>query len=148
MDINQAVADYVTAHEIENFSADTIANTRRNLRYFVDWLQSEHNITDTDELQLTHLRGWINHLQKTPTQYGGKRNDSSIRTYGMSMLAFCHWLEQEEVIEKPITTRFRLPRSEKKFIPTFAREDIEQLLSACEHGDKRKPQLTQPFPSP
>jgi integrase len=47
----------------------------------------------------------------------------------------------EEVIEKPITRRFRLPRSEKKFIPTFAREDIEQLLAACEEGDKRKPQL-------
>jgi site-specific recombinase XerD len=141
VDIKQAVADYVTAHEIENFSAETLANTRRNLRYFVDWLASTHSITDTDALQLAHLRGWISHLQKTPARHGGKRSDSSVHTYGMSMLAFCHWLEQEEVIEKPITARFRLPRVEKKFIPTFEREDVSTLLAACEEGDKRKPLL-------
>jgi site-specific recombinase XerD len=141
MDIKQAVEDYVTAHEIENFSAETIANTRRNLRYFVEWLHSAHNLTDTDDLQLAHLRGWISYLQKTPARHGGRRNDSSVHAYGMSMLAFCHWLEYEGVIEKSITTRFRLPRVEKKFIPTFSHEDVERLLAACEEGDKRKPQL-------
>ena len=87
MDIKQAVADYVTAHAIENFSPETLANTRRNLRYFVDWLVSAHSISDTDDLQLAHLRRWISYLQKTPARHGGKRSDSSVHTYGMSMLA-------------------------------------------------------------
>jgi len=44
------------------------------------------------------------------------------------VLVFCRWLEHESVIEKPITTRFKLPRVEQKFIPTFTPDDVEKLL--------------------
>ena len=47
------------------------------------------------------------------------------------MLAFCRWLEEEDLIEKAISTRFKLPRAEQKFIPTFTPEK----------GDKRKLKL-------
>jgi integrase/recombinase XerD len=111
------------------------------LRYFREWLRSTHGITDTDDLQLAHLRGWMSHLQKTPAKHGGKRSDATVHRYGMSMLAFLHWLEHEEVIVKPITTRFKLPRVEQKFIPTYTTSDIEKLLDACEEGDAAKPRL-------
>jgi len=55
------------------------------------------------------------------------------------LLAFCHWLEREEKIEKPITTRFSLPRVEKKFVPTYNTDDVEKLLAACEEGDESNP---------
>lgn len=83
-------------------------------------------------LQLAHLRGWISYLQKTPTYRGEKLSDESVHSYGQSLLAFCHWLEREELLEKPITTRFRLPRVEEKFISTFTSEDVQKLLDACE----------------
>ena len=105
-------------------------------------MQDEHGITDTDDLRIIHLRGWISHLQKMPSQRGGgKLGDETIHGYGQTMLAFCHWLEREEVIAKPITTRFRLPRVEQKFIPTYTSGDIEKLLDACEEGDEAKPHL-------
>ena len=94
-----------------------------------------------EDLQLVHLRGWIDYLQKTPTYRGKKLSDESIRSYGQSLLAFCHWLEREELIEKPITTRFRLPRVEEKLIPTFTSEEVQKLLNACEEGDRERPQL-------
>jgi site-specific recombinase XerD len=141
MDIQMAIRDYITAHEIQNSSAHTIVNHRKQLGYFAAWLQSAHGIIDTDELQLTHLRGWISHLQKTPGRGGLKRSDATVNRYGMSMLAFLHWLEQEEVIQKPVTTRFRLPNVERKFIPTFTSRDVERLLAACEEGDRHKPKL-------
>ncbi|MDQ6660290.1 MAG: tyrosine-type recombinase/integrase, partial [Chloroflexota bacterium] len=80
-------------------------------------------------------------MQKTPTYRGKKLSDDSVHSYGQSLLAFCHWLEHEEILEKPISTRFRLPRVEKKFIPTFTSDDIKRLLEACEEGDTSKPQL-------
>lgn len=141
MDIRTAIQDYITAHEIQNSSTFTVVNHRKHLRYFADWLWSTHGISDTDEIQLTHLRGWMSYLQKTPTRLGRKRGDATINRYGMSMLAFLHWLEKEEVIQKPITTRFKLPRVEQKFIPTFTPGDIEKLLAACEEGDEHKPRL-------
>lgn len=61
--------------------------------------------------------------------------------YAKRTLAFCHWLEQEEIIEKPITARFRLPRTEKQFIPTLVASDVDKLLTACEYGDDRQPRL-------
>jgi site-specific recombinase XerD len=102
---------------------------------------TEYGITDTDALQLSHLRGWMSYLQKTPARHGSKHADATVYRYGMSMLAFLHWLEREEVIAKPITTRFRLPHVEQKFIPTYTSGDIEKLLEACEEGDEAKPRL-------
>ncbi len=97
------------------------------------WLESTHNIVEVEELRLAHLREWIGYLQETPTQRGGKkRSDECTRSYGRGLLAFCRWLEHEEVIEKPISTRFKLPRAEQKFIPTFTSDDVERLFNACE----------------
>jgi Phage integrase, N-terminal SAM-like domain len=70
MDIQQAIQDYLTFHEIENSSAYTIENHRKQLGYFSAWLQSAYGITDTDGIQLAHLRGWMGHLQKTPANHG------------------------------------------------------------------------------
>jgi len=141
MDIRTAIQDYITFHEVENSSAFTIVNHRKQLGYFREWLASAHDVADTDDIQLAHLRGWMSYLQKSPGRRGQKRSDSTVYRYGMSMLAFLHWLEQEEVIVKPITTRFRLPHVEQKFIPTYTASDIGKLLEACEEGDEAKPRL-------
>jgi site-specific recombinase XerD len=50
-------------------------------------------------------------------------------------------LEHEEVIEKPITTRFTLPKVEQKFIPTYTPEDVQKMLAACEEGRRTRPHL-------
>lgn len=96
-------------------------------------------MTDVESLRLEHLRGWMAYLKKTPTYWGKPLSDESIHSYGQSLLAFCRWLEREEKIEKPITTRFSLPRVEKKFIPTYDVKDVEKLLAACEEGDESNP---------
>ncbi len=139
--LEMAVEDFISDRELNNFTVKTIRTYRQRLRYFVTWLQSTHGIVNVDELQLAHLRGWINYLQKTPTYRGKKLSDESIHSYGQSLLAFCHWLEREELLQKPITTRFRLPRAEEKFKPSFTSEDVQKLLDACEEGDQNRPQL-------
>ena len=92
-------------------------------------------------MKLEHLRGWMAYLKKTPTHANKPLSDESIHSYGQSLLAFCHWLEREEYIEKPITPRFKLPRTEKKFVPTYNNDDVQRLLAACEEGDINKPAL-------
>jgi len=84
---------------------------------------------DTDDLQLMHLREWVSYLQGSPLLCGeGTLSDRSVYYYSNVVLVFCRWLEHESVIEKPITTRFKLPRVEQKFIPTFTPDDVEKLL--------------------
>lgn len=139
--LEMAVEDFISDRELNNHTAKTIRTYRQRLRYFLTWLHTAHQIVYVDELQLMYLRGWISYLQKTPTYRDKKLSDESIHSYGQSLLAFCHWLEREELLSKPITTRFRLPRVEEKFKPTFTSEDIQKLLEACEEGDRNRPQL-------
>jgi site-specific recombinase XerD len=141
MDIQRAIRDYITFHEIDNASRHTVRNYRKDLELFADWLQSACGIVDTDDLQLTHLRGWMNYLQKAPSKSGRELSDTTIRQYGVHMQTFCQWLEHEGIIEKPITTRFKLPKVEQKFIPTYTPDDVNRLLAVCDEGGRNRPHL-------
>lgn len=141
MKLQRAIEDFIVSRELDNCTPKTIMVYRQRLRYFSEWLLSVHDVVDVEDIQLSHLRGWISHLQKTSTPRDKKRSDESIHSYGQSLLAFCHWLESEEMIPKPITPRFKLPRVEQKFIPTFTFEEVDKLFAACEEGDPLKPDL-------
>src|SRR5690242_19927162 len=115
--LEKAMKDFIEFHEIDNQSQYTIKNYRRYVGPFVEWLRLEHGVTDTDDLRVSHLRGWISHLQKMPNKRGSTLKDSTIHLYGMNVLAFCHWLEHEGIVAEPVTKRFKLPRTEQRFIP-------------------------------
>lgn len=135
MKIQEAIQQFLELRDLDNCSPKTIRTYEQRLRYFSTWLLTAHSIEDVDDLKLEHLRGWMAYLKKTPTYRNKPLSDESIHSYGQSLIAFCHWLECEEHIEKPITPRFKLPRTEKKFVPTYGSEDVEKLLEACEDGD-------------
>lgn len=141
MSITEAIKQFLEILELDNCTVKTLKTYEQRLRYFRTWLESAHGLENVEDLKLEHLRGWMGYLKKTPTYRNKPLSDESIKSYGQSMLAFCHWLEREEYIEKPITTRFKLPRTEKKFIPTYTPEDVQLLLLACEEGDRMNPPL-------
>lgn len=142
MNIETAIQDFIMVHEIDNGSQYTIRDYRKVTGRFAAWLQTVHSIIDTDDIKLSHLRSWVSYLQKTPLKANGDTlSDSTVHNYSLVTMIFCHWLEDEGVIEQPITTRFKLPHMTEKFIPTFIPDDVDKLLAACEEGDKAKPRL-------
>lgn len=141
MNIQKAHQDFITSHEVDNDSPHTIRNYRKDLELFIEWLQSTHGVTDTDDLQLIHLRGWVSYLQKNPSRHTSKLNDTTVRQYAVHLQVFCRWLEHEGIIEKPITTRFKLPKVEQKFIPTFTPDDVKKLLDVCDEGSRNRPHI-------
>jgi site-specific recombinase XerD len=141
MSLEDAIRQFIESRELDNCTEKTLRTYRQRLRYFSTWLQSSHGVVEVEELQLDHLRGWMVYLKKTPTYRSKSLSDESIHSYGQSLLAFCHWLELEEKLEKPITPRFKLPRVEKKFVPTYSPDDVKKLLDACEEGDRNNPPL-------
>ncbi len=130
--LTKALKDFIEYHEIDNQSRYTLRNYHRYVGPFVEWLASEHGITDTNGLDVMHLRGWMSYLQKTPNKRGKLYGDSTVHLWGVSILAFCHWLEQEGIISESVTSRFKLPRTEEKFIPTFTAEEVQKLFDACD----------------
>jgi site-specific recombinase XerD len=142
MTIRDAIQKFLESRELDNCSDKSIRTYRERLGYFVVWLELTQGIVNLEGLQLDHLRGWMTHLKKTPSERTKQPlSDRSIHSYGKALLVFCHWIEQEEMIEKPISARFKLPKVEKKFIPTFTSDEIEKILEACEEGDENKPHI-------
>ncbi len=141
MELQQAIKQFLEVRELDNCTPKTLRTYEQRLRYFSTWLRAAHGVDQVEGLKLDHLRGWMAYLKKTPTYRGKPLSDESVHSYGQSLLAFCHWLEQEEILEKAITARFKLPRVEKKFVPTYDAGDVQRLLDACEEGDINKPDL-------
>ncbi len=142
MNLLAAIRDFLTVHKIDNGSSYTIRDYQRITRRFAEWLQATYDVTDTDDLQLMHLREWVSYLQSSPLLCGkGILSDRSVYYYSNVVAVFCHWMEHEGVIEKPITPRFKLPRVAQKFIPTFTPDEVQKLLAACEADCRGKPKL-------
>jgi site-specific recombinase XerD len=135
--IEVAIKNFMSAHKVENGSPATLHNLRFALFPFAAWLKATHGIVDTDDLRLEHLREWVVYMQETPSSSGDLRLDSTVHNYAVNLKAFCHWLENEEVLAKPITPRFKLPKVEQKFIPTFTPDDVTKLFAACDEGEIR-----------
>ena len=136
-----AVQNYITFHRMNNSSSDTINNYRYTLPRFVAWL-STNGVMYIDELTLQHLRGFVVYLQGLLSQRDGEKlSDTTVQQYAKHVLSFCHWMEEEDMLVKPITTKFKLPRAEKRLIVALTSDDIDKLLLACEEGDDRKPRL-------
>ena len=136
MQLERAFKDFMEVHEIDNQSQFTLSNYRRYVGAFIEWLRLEQGITDTDDLRVSHLRGWVGYLQKTPNKRGRVPKDSTVHLSGVSVLTFCHWLHFERIIAEDIASRFKMPRVEKKYIPTFTPEEVEKLFEACEDSTR------------
>ncbi|MBA2391185.1 MAG: tyrosine-type recombinase/integrase [Ktedonobacteraceae bacterium] len=143
MTIRDAIQKFLESRELDNCTDKGIKTYRERLGYFVVWLELTHGLVNLGDLQLEHLRGWMSHLKKNISAATKKPlSDRTIHSYGRALSVFCHWIEREEMIEKPISPRFKLPKVEKKFIPTFTSEDVEKLLEACEESEvNNKPHI-------
>ncbi|GCE18623.1 tyrosine-type recombinase/integrase [Dictyobacter kobayashii] len=139
--LRQALDDFLEVCRINKASVHTLRNYGKDLDFFLSWLESAYQLTHVNELQLKHLRGWIGYLQKYTTRRGENLDDNTVRQYGVHVQVFCHWLEHEDYIEKPITTKFKLPSVEQKFVPTFTPEEIQKLLDACDEGAVYRPKV-------
>ncbi|MBA2396051.1 MAG: tyrosine-type recombinase/integrase [Ktedonobacteraceae bacterium] len=148
MDMQKALRQFLEACRFDNASEDTLKNYESTGVMFVQWLEREQGVRDTQELSIDHLRAWVMYMRDTPSRHGKKFADSTVHQVALRVQVFCHWLENEEKINPPITTRFKLPKVEQKFIPTFTPGDVERLLVACESsGNKNNPRLSKALAS-
>lgn len=148
MDIQEALQSYLTVDKISNHSQATIENHEERLTRFVTWIKTEHGITDTDAIQVAHLRAWVAYLQDAPNLHDlqdgkpvRKLKDSTVFTYASTVAAFCRWLVGEDIMKPSVVQRFKLPKVEETIILPWSQEDVQKLLKACESPIKGRPQL-------
>ncbi len=121
---------YLLWHEAEGHSRKTELNYRKVLRLFFNYLKSEHQIEDLNEVEVEHVRTWLVYLRNTPTNLDTPRSSKTIENYARHLLGFLHWCVAEEVLDHDPTERVRLPKAEKKHIRVFTDEEVRALHEA------------------
>src|SRR5689334_6547194 len=115
-DPDRELKRYLLWHEAEGHSRKTELNYRKVLRLFFNYLKSEHQIEDLNEVEVEHVRAWLVYLRNTPTDQDTPRSSKTIENYARHLLGFLHWCVAEEVLDHDPTERVRVPKAEKKHI--------------------------------
>lgn len=126
---------FLLHRESEGRSRKTIAWHDASLRLFTDWIQA-HASSDPSDWTPTTIRAYFVYLRDRPTKHGNPLSATSIRTYASSVLAFCRWLYDEEVIPKNIAERVSAPKVPQYIKAPFEQSELKRLILAAK-SDRR-----------
>lgn len=117
--INDAIELFLIDNKLKGNSLKTLFNYERFLFYFVDYA-GNINIADITlkllkeyHLHLTNREFHLNHIRIDIA--GTQLNKTTIQSYVRHLRVFINYLYDEELIDKKLTDKFKLPKAPKKF---------------------------------
>jgi site-specific recombinase XerD len=139
-ELDHLLEGYKLCARSEGKSRNTIDIVINSVNYFQSFLRSNRLQTDARHIGSQEIRAFILYLQQKkcfsnhPFSRIQDRGLSShtVNCYLRSVRAFWSWLVSEEIIDINPFTRVRLPKPSQKVIPTFAENQIPQLLSVID----------------
>jgi site-specific recombinase XerD len=139
-DLKCLVEGYRLCASSEGKSPNTIDIVNNSVNYLYDFLHSACLPTDVGDIGPWEIRAFILHLQQKrcfsnhPFSHPQERGLSShtVNCYLRSIRAFWSWLAAEGIVDINPFTHVRLPRTQKKIIPTFSPNQVFQLFSAID----------------
>ena len=134
--VDRYVEGFLLHRESEGRSSKTLAWHDASLRLFTAWLRDEEHPFDPVEWTPTLIRKYFVHLRERKAKSGNLLSPTSVRTYASSVLAFCRWLHDEELIPKNIVERVSAPKPPQLIKEPFAASDIKRMLLVAAR-DKR-----------
>ncbi|MBI4332134.1 MAG: tyrosine-type recombinase/integrase [Chloroflexi bacterium] len=132
--LSQALAAYRTCAKAEGKSPKTVSWITDSLRYFMDFLGGDQDISaiSPDDLRrfiigLQESHKWRNHPY-TKVQ-AGKLSPQSVETYARAIRAFFGYLYREELIDHNPMQKVKMPKVPTKVVPTLTEKQVEKLLA-------------------
>lgn len=129
--LDTAIANYLQDQQGGNQSPKTVQWHQTALGLFQQYLASERNTTQVDQIASEDVSAWLASLRTTPTRTGKLRSAYTIQTYARSARAFCHWLVRREYLEQSPFAQVRFPKVGKPLIRILEPEEFAALLQAC-----------------
>jgi site-specific recombinase XerD len=135
VDAEDLVALYLNAHQAAGRSAQTIRWHHHSLMPFVTWLREEGHPTNPNAWTATLIREWIVYCQTRPAKRGtGTISASAVNSLIRSLKAFCHWLAEEELVERDPFRRVKVPKAPRLVKPSLSREEMAKVLAVARSG--------------
>ena len=114
-----ALEEFLIDGKLRNNRLSTESNYIRCLTYF----QRYTGVEKVEDITLITCKRYLLTLQ------GRNLSEVSIQTYIRALRAFLHWLYENEYLSTNISTKFKLPRAQRKVIDILTTAEIHQLVN-------------------
>lgn len=136
MELQGAVQSYLLDCESRGLGHHTIRVYEQRLRYFLEFT-TRRGVHTVEDLSPDDLRAFIVELRQRDahqfTNHHARGKLISTRTvfhYSRIIKSFGTWLSDQEIILKNPFARVKLPRVEKKLVPSLPADDIVNMYHA------------------
>lgn len=142
----QAVDGFHFARKIKNLSERTIQTYDAHLKSFGAFLPQCHSGEMAETVMLSaitrgDIEAFIAYLQGRETVYAThptraeeqrKLSPYTVHAHTRALSAFFNWAVEAGHLKRSPMAGFKKPKVPKKIMPTFTKEEVQQLLKACE----------------
>lgn len=142
MKLTDVVEHFLLDLEIKGRTKDTMVDYRHRLGILVQVLHDQCQVTELEQVKISHLRQVVQYLlnAKRPYERGRKCEGTgfapvTVRAFVRIFKSFFNWCYQEELIDQEVTARLSPPKVPIRVRPAFTPEHINKILSSCDTSD-------------
>lgn len=128
----------------KNLATKTIKSYETTLKLFSNYLASEFNIDDVEDVAKSHIRHYVKHLQErgkytcmkkvgnnnpmVRTDRGKPISVNTINNYVRNIKVFFNWLKEEEDIDKNPVDKIKLLKGHERLKQKLTEQEIRSIL--------------------
>ena len=122
-----AYTDFILSRQAMNCTPVTMRFYRFTAGKFLEWIAGQ-NVTGPEEVTARHVRQFIAELT------GRGLQDTTVHGYARAIKTLLRfWLNEGYIAQQ---VRFDMPRLEKKRLPVLTKDQVRQIVKACNVRDK------------
>ena len=129
MFLKHAIKEYEFDCKARKLGVNTIQGYMRMLRYLMDYLDKEYDITQIEDVKPFHIKHFL--LLKQEEGKKPQYINDLLKVYK----TFFRYLEEEEYLEKAPTAKIHNVKQPKVLIRTFSEDEIRRMLNYCNGRD-------------
>ena len=127
--LKHAIKEYEFDCKARKLGVNTIQGYMRMLRYLMDYLDREYDITQIKDVKPFHIKHFL--LLKQEEGKKPQYINDLLKVYK----TFFRYLEEEEYLDKAPTAKIHNVKQPKVLIRTFSEDEIRRMLNYCNGRD-------------
>ena len=127
--MKHAIKEYEFDCKARKLGVNTIQGYMRMLRYLMDYLDKEYDITQIEDVKPFHIKHFL--LLKQEEGKKPQYINDLLKVYK----TFFRYLEEEEYLDKAPTAKIHNVKQPKVLIRTFSEDEIRRMLNYCNGRD-------------
>lgn len=140
--ISDALDEYLLGLHASRRSDRTIEFYQTNINRFIWWLHEAGYPANVDEVQASHIRLFLEYLQKNNHRWGSDHRQSqktlcpsSVQAYFRALRAFFNFCRREDYTEhNPFESgRVQVPKAGQRFVKSYTAHEVQSMIDAARH---------------